>query len=396
MPRNCSCCNSPDHTVRTCDSLDMTRTIDLFKREIQSIFRQDTLSDLSYHFTRETASQMNTCFTALSVCHLQRAIQTITHDITIRTLKHMVARMVPNVRRIPSTKYELVCTLMHHYMNGEGQQHLADENPILTRLYMDYLTRGLTMSYEANMALLDFEVSPIVVEQLEAIRANHVRNLVRRYEESTEQEKLEFVYRGIRDIRHHSSGWRRHRPGAFPNTTVFGNVLYTDIITYFPLFRREIAQRIRLIELQQADQRAALVATMAGIHRQQREAERPRPQSPQHPPPGWGGIPLHRLGRLDLPQRRPAAAAPAPTPTPVKYGVDLCFTSTEECPICYENVCDSYVDCKHAFCIGCIKQHVDTLNARRSAPICPMCRVDVKQVNSNEGQRRPEVVDLTA
>jgi hypothetical protein len=55
------------------------------------------------------------------------------------------------------------------------------------------------------------------------------------------------------------------------------------------------------------------------------------------------------------------------------------------------------VDCKHTFCAKCIKQHVDTLNARRSAPICPMCRVDVTQVNSNEGQRqRPEVVDLTA
>ena len=394
MPRNCSCCNSPDHTVRTCDSQDMTLTIELFKRDIQRIFNHDTLTDLSYHFTRETASQMNAHFTALSVCRLQRAIQTITHDMTIKSLKHMVARMVPNVRRIPSAKYELVCTLMHHYMtHGEGQQHLVHENPILTRLYMDYLTRGLTMSYEANMALLEFEVSPIVVEQLEAIRANHVQNLVRRYEESTAEERLEFVYRGIRDIRYHSSGWRRHRLGAFPQPTVFGNVLYIDIITYFPLFRREIEQRIQLIELQQADQRAALVATMADIHRQQREAERPRPQSPQHPPPGWGGIPLHRLGRLDLPQRRPAAAAPRPNP--VKYGVDLCFTSTEECPICYENVCDSYVDCKHAFCLGCIKRHVDTLNARRSTPICPMCRVDVKQVNSNEGQRRPEVVDLT-
>ena len=392
MPRNCSCCNSPDHTVRTCDSVDMTRTIDLFKRDIQRIFNHDTLTDLSYHFTRETASQMNTCFTALSVCHLQRAIQTITHDITIKSLKHMVARMVPNVRRIASIKYELVCTLMHHYMNhGEGQQHLANENPILTRLYMDYLTRGRNMSYEANIAQLRFEVSPIVVEQLEAIRANHVRNLARRYEESTNEEKLEFVYRGIRDIRYHSSGWRRQRSGAFPNPTVFGNVLYTDIITYFPLFRREIEQRIRLIELQQADERAAIVATMAGIHRQQRDAERPRPQSPQHPPPGWDGIPLHRLGRVDLPRRPPAAAAP----NPVKYGVDLCFTSTEECPICYENVCDAYVDCNHAFCLGCIKQHVDTLIERRSTPICPMCRVDVKQVNSNEGQRRPAVVDLT-
>jgi len=396
----------------------MTLMIDLFKRDMQNIFNQDILTNLNYHLTRESASQMNTENNSVSVCHLQRAIQSTINLNAIKSLKHMVARMVPNVRRIASTKYELVCTLMHHYMNhGEGQEFLANENPILTRLYMDYLTRGLNMSYEANIALLEFEVSPIVVEQLEAIRTNHVRNLVRRYEESTDEEKLEFVYRGIRDIRNHSSGWFRSRSGAFPTATVFGNVLYTDIITHFPLFRNEIAHRILSIERRQTDERAALVATMADIHRQQRNAERPhraalvaamadihrqqrnaerpRPQSPQHPPPGWGGIPLHRLGHLDLPQRRPAA--PAPRPNPVKYGVDLCFTSTEECPICYENTCDAYVDCKHTFCAKCIKQHVDTLNARRSAPICPMCRVEVTQVNSNEGQRqRPEVVDLTA
>ena len=428
MPRNCSCCNSPDHTIRTCDSVDMTRTIDLFKHDMQRIFRQDTLTDLGYHFTRETAAQMSTDNNSVSVCHLQRAIQSTTHLNPIKSLKHMVARMVPNVRRIPSTKYELVCTLMHHYMNhGEGQLHLADENPIITQIYMDYLTRGHigNMSYEDNIAQLELEVSPIVVEQLETIRANHIRDIAICYRESTNEEKLEFVIRGVRDIRNHSSGWLRQRPGAFPHPTVFGNVLYTDIITHLPVFRDEIEQRILSIQRHIRSierQRAGAIAREA--NRQQWEAERPRPQSPQHPPPGWGGIPLERprpqspqhppprrgvvpqyiidlfsrvdLRRVHLPIRPAAAVAAAPRPTPVKYCVDSSFTSTEECPICFEKTCDAYADCNHAFCLGCIKQHVDTLIERRSAPICPMCRVDVKQVLSNEGQRRPEVVDLTA
>ena len=383
MPRNCSCCNSPDHTVRECDSPRMVQMINIFKQEMLHIFVEDIRTHHSYFFTRETAFRVRQNLpNSVSVCHLHRAIQH-TYINTIKSLKHMVARMVPGVRRIASTKYELVCTLLYHYMNhGEGQQELASENPVLTRLYMDYLTRAHigNMSFDDNMTHLRFEISPIVIEQLENIRVYHVRNMVRRYDQSTNEEKLEFVHNGLRDIRNYSSQ-SASRPGGFPRMTVFGNVLYTDIMTHFPLFRNEIEQRIDYIEQWQADERAAVIAIMA---ENRRGAETPqRAQQPQ----GWTQVPQNRIRQLDIPNYH--------RPNPVKYGVDLGFTSTEECPICYENTCDAYVDCKHAFCKGCIKQHVDMSNARRSRPICPMCRVDVKQVNSNEDRGRSDVVDLT-
>jgi hypothetical protein len=370
----------------------MLEIINIFKVEMLHIFVEDILTHHLYFFTRETASRIReNCPNSvpLSVCHLHRAIQH-TYINTTKTLKHMVARMVPGVRRIPSTKYELVCTLLYHYMNhGEGQHELDSENPVLTRLYMDYLTRGHigNMSAEDNMAQLRFEISPIVIRELESVRVNHVRRLARRYDLSRNEEKLEFVYNGMRDIRNYSNR-SAYRPGGFPRMSVFGNVLYTDIITHFPLFRNAIQQRIDDIEQREADERAAVIVAMAEVNR--RGAETPqRAQQPQPQPQGWVQVPQNRIRQLDLPRYQ--------RPNPVKYGVDLCFTSTEECPICYEKTCDAYVDCKHAFCLGCIKQHVDTSNARRSLPICPMCRVDVKQVNSNEDRGQPEmdVVDLT-
>ena len=375
MPRNCSCCNSPDHTVRDCDSPRMVEMINIFKQEMLHIFVEDIRTHHSYFFTRETASQVSENRpNSVSVCHLHRAIQH-TYINTIKSLKHMVARMVPGVRRIASTKYELVCTLLYHYMNhGEGQQELASENPVLTRLYMDYLTRAHigNMSFDDNMTHLRFEISPIVIEQLENIRVYHVRNMVRRYDRSTNEEQLEFVYNGLRDIRTYSSQ-SASRPGGFPRMTVFGNVLYTDIMPHFPLFRNEIQRRIDNI------QQRAVDANRRGAETPQR-AQQPHPQ-------GWTQVPQNRIRQLDIPRYH--------TPNTVKYDIDLGFTSTEECPICYEKTCDAYVDCKHAFCKGCIKQHVDKSNERRSRPICPMCRVDVKQVFSNEGRQRPEVVDLT-
>lgn len=335
----------------------MVEIINNFKQDMQRIFHEDIHTTRCYYLIEECASHIGA--TTRSVCHLQRAIQ---YNIryTIKTLKYMVARMVPDVRRIGATRYELNCTLMYHYMNhGEGQQYLTSEDPILTRLYLDYLTRAHigNMSFDDNMTHLRFEISPIVIGQLDTIRINHVRNLVRRYEESTDREKIKFIYQGLCDIQR-SSLISLNKPS--PLGGVFGSVHYIDIMTHFPLFRDEIQKRIDNIERQRHDEHAARIAAIMN----------------------------RRIRQLDLPSYR--------TPYPVKYGVDICFMSTEECPICYENTCDTYVDCKHAFCMGCIKQHVDRSNARQSRPICPMCRVDVKQVFSNEDRRRPEVVDLTA
>jgi hypothetical protein len=48
-----------------------------------------------------------------------------------------------------------------------------------------------------------------------------------------------------------------------------------------------------------------------------------------------------------------------------------------QCPICLDNdvVCDSILNCKHAFCHQCIIIH-----SKKSNSTCPLCRVTIKNI----------------
>jgi hypothetical protein len=293
----------------------MAQAVGEFNQKMRDIFLEDILNNPNYYFTLESALHI-VDLEPTAVCHLQRAIQCLYYAYNLKTLKHLVVGTGVNVRRIGTTKYELVCTLMHHYMHhGEGRRNIeSDDHPVLTRVYMDFLERACigNMSYSDNLVQLRLVVITHHINlQLQAIRTNHIQNLARQYEQ------VDNTRTGILNIHRYISGSLRQR----------------------------------------------------GFENPRRANRRPRV----------------------VPRVRAAAA-----PNPVKYGFDSSFTSTEECPICYETTCDAYVDCKHTFCGKCIKQHVNTCNERRRTPICPMCRVNVKQVNSNDDSARPEVVDLTA
>jgi hypothetical protein len=50
--------------------------------------------------------------------------------------------------------------------------------------------------------------------------------------------------------------------------------------------------------------------------------------------------------------------------------------NAEECPICFENVCDSESNCTHTFCKECIVQWSSKTNK------CPMCRFPIKTIKT--------------
>jgi len=67
----------------------------------------------------------------------------------------------------------------------------------------------------------------------------------------------------------------------------------------------------------------------------------------------------------------------------VKFSPAVQFESTQECPICYETTCNAYTDCKHEFCIGCIRTHIHNCRTTWKISTCPMCREEITQVFEN-------------
>jgi hypothetical protein len=61
----------------------------------------------------------------------------------------------------------------------------------------------------------------------------------------------------------------------------------------------------------------------------------------------------------------------------------------EDCSICTERIKYKVeLDCKHCFCAKCIMDYYDTLRPRKL--ICPMCRREVRLINSQNINRNDE------
>jgi len=69
---------------------------------------------------------------------------------------------------------------------------------------------------------------------------------------------------------------------------------------------------------------------------------------------------------------------------------------TEECIICYSGVtCDTVLNCGHTYCIDCVITTVKlSLNDHRKKLTCPMCRADMKHVQSTNEREVYNLADL--
>jgi hypothetical protein len=69
------------------------------------------------------------------------------------------------------------------------------------------------------------------------------------------------------------------------------------------------------------------------------------------------------------------------------------FESTSECIICCDNIiCNSKLNCDHEFCIECVNTSLDiVLGDHRKIACCPMCRTEIKSIDSNDAIKIAEL-----
>ena len=64
--------------------------------------------------------------------------------------------------------------------------------------------------------------------------------------------------------------------------------------------------------------------------------------------------------------------------------ITICgINATDECPICFDciKVEESITtNCKHAYCLDCIKGFTTSIKNKTEKPICPMCRSDIIEI----------------
>jgi hypothetical protein len=66
---------------------------------------------------------------------------------------------------------------------------------------------------------------------------------------------------------------------------------------------------------------------------------------------------------------------------------DTSFSSTEECILCCDNICNTVLNCSHIFCMGCISTMENTAkNDHRVKFTCPTCRSNINTVTTNSSK----------
>ena len=65
-----------------------------------------------------------------------------------------------------------------------------------------------------------------------------------------------------------------------------------------------------------------------------------------------------------------------------------------DCPLCFDSFAATNVlvtNCKHSFCITCVKGFVDAIKDKTVKPSCPMCRTDITEFKIGNQQIHAEI-----
>jgi hypothetical protein len=312
----------------------MHETVRIFENEMDAILHHDILTHEAYRLTPSHAAFMG----KYSTCRLQRILIVLKRK-TVSELQILVSGYVRGVPFSGMNKYALVTCLAYHYVNDSfTRRHLTIDADVglISQVFLRYINRAWVdkMSNATNHERLYHDVMEdfVVLDRFERTRRRHLQNLQQVWNGQTMEQRRMFLYNGA---------FAMCVPG--PHNVnfhrFFGNVKMDEIVTTFP-------------QLQVFS-------------------------------PGYDDRILQFRKVIDA------------LPT-VKFIPTVQFESTQECPICYETTCNAYTDCKHEFCIGCIRTHIDICRTTRKKSTCPMCREEVTQVFENSTARaRAPVVDLT-
>ena len=319
----CSCCNAPSHTVRDCTSTIMLETIRNFEAEMDNILQDDILKHDAYRLTFNCAAVIGN----YSTCHIQR-ILTVLQKKTVHELQILVSGYLRSIPLRGMNKYNLVVCLAYHYVYDSFTTHrytIPNSMGPISQLFLRYINRGWVHKIPKiqNDRRLYQEVMSdfVVLDRLDRTRLAYCRTLRHTWNELPPERRRALLREGAFVVSHPGVNNVHFR-------RFFGNVEIEEILTTFPLLRH--MSNMVLSSDHMTD-------PFVGFH----------------------------------------------SDTTIKFIPANQFESTEECPICYETVCNTYIDCKHEFCLKCMQTHIDTCRTTGKTTTCPMCRMNVSQVFAN-------------
>ena len=333
---NCYCCNSTEHTLRNCTSTIMLEKVRNFETEMDTILRDDILTNESYRLTPSNGAFMK----KYSICRLQRILIVLQQKNECE-LQTLISGYVPGIEISDLNKYTLVACLAHHYVNNSITRHLTiDEDvALISQVFLRYINRAwvdkIPIAINNEQLFQEIINDSVVIDQLDSMRRLHLQNINRAWNDKTIDQRHMFLYNGTFVI---------INPGEdnVDFHRFFGNVKIAEIVSMLPF-------------------RNIFVEARDGLFTQNR---------------------LEKFRRM------------MDAFYIVKFFSDENFESTQTCPICYETTCNAYTGCKHEFCIGCIRRHVVTCSITQKQIACPMCREKITQVFVN-CPAITTVVDLT-
>lgn len=320
----CSFCHDL-HTVRNCTSPLIDGFIAKYDQEITEILSENIYTSDKYRFTTNSASQIG----VFAVTKVHRLIILLSTTKSLVELKMIFMRMYPDMpvssRR---SKYELIANIALKTCFGVDSPFKTPEDHEMTEInnyYKMYLFRG-TRRYpkEANDQYLLADITNprnyIAPIHLRMIRMRWLNELMRRYSNGTDEDRDLFIENGIQAI----------IQGPVATQMFFGNLTLSEI-RHWRMFRNAYYMM-----------------------------QQPREDAPRAPEPP----PQAEIYRI-------------------KCGISINYRSEEDCAICYDAKCDSFINCKHEFCLGCVKTYISKCNQDHVRPVCPMCRTGITSIDTN-------------
>jgi hypothetical protein len=203
--------------------------------ELNAIHTENISNDPNYHLTLSTANVIGGEF---STNHVQRVIN------------HLLCKKTANLKIIAASimdgsanmkKCELVCCILFTYYFTDALGGLyndyanyEDAHNILEKAYFGLIQRGFNarLSAEDNLAILKEDIrenQSEIARILKASRLDHINKLKRSFRDKTPEERSELLRECGHLIRNYNDNVDARR-GGFPPKTVFGNLLYVDVL----------------------------------------------------------------------------------------------------------------------------------------------------------------------
>jgi len=333
---SCSFCKNSSHNARNCTSPQIDNVVAKYEDEIEKILEENIYTSYLYSFTSDAACKIGT-FAATKV---HRVIIRL-HTKSLLDLKILFFRMFPNLVISSRSKYDLISNIAWKTCFEPGSPFETDDDAItvLNTQYQQYLMRAIAYyPKDINDARLKVMLSHHSINAcLKHIRNKYLNEMIIMYNTYSNADRTIFVNGGIEAI----------LESPFAIQVYFGNLTMEEIRHWRQFHYAELIMNTPTLSHEDRD-----------LHIQHARYD---------------------MGISELPILEQSTQFTIQ----LKYKLSKEFKSDEDCAICYETKCNTFVDCNHEFCITCVKTYIGKCKNENKAPVCPLCRRKIKTITTN-------------